>query len=127
RFHPQWKKVRQLVLEGSIGQLKTIHSVFAYFNDDPDNIRNKAGIGGGGLMDIGCYNISLSRYLFDDEPERVAGQVEFDPNFEIDRLTSGMMEFEYGTATFTCGTQLSPHQRVTILGTSGLIEIEIPF
>jgi predicted dehydrogenase len=127
RFHPQWKKVRRLVLGGSIGQLKSIHSVFTYFNDDPDDIRNKPDIGGGGLMDIGCYNISLSRYLFDEEPARVIGHIEFDPNFEVDRLASGMMEFGNGTATFTCGTQLSPDQYVAIYGTSGRIEIEKPF
>jgi predicted dehydrogenase len=127
RFHPQWKKVRQLVHGGSIGKLKTIHSVFTYYNDDPDNIRNKPDIGGGGLMDIGCYNISLSRYLFGDEPARVMGDIEFDPNFEVDRLASGIMGFEQGTATFTCGTQLSPDQQVTIYGTSGRIEIEVPF
>jgi predicted dehydrogenase len=127
RFHPQWKNARQLIDEGSIGTLKTIHSFFSYFNNDPENVRNKPNIGGGGLMDIGCYNISLSRYLFDDEPKRVVGHLEFDPDFKVDRLASGIMKFGAGTATFTCATQLNPDQRVTIYGTSGRIEIDIPF
>ena len=78
-------------------------------------------------MDIGCYNISLSRFIFDAEPQRVLGIVEYDPTFEIDRLASGIMEFEGGTSSFTCGTQLVPYQRVNIFGTTGRVEIEIPF
>ncbi len=127
RHHPQWQKARQLVREGQIGDLRTIQTFFSYFNDDPDNIRNMAAIGGGGLMDIGCYAISLSRFIFEGEPLRVCGLVEYDPNFNTDRLTSAMMLFERGTSTFTCSTQLAPYQRVLISGTHGLVEIEIPF
>jgi predicted dehydrogenase len=127
RFHPQWGLARQLVGEGKIGLLRTIHSVFSYSNLDPNNIRNMADLGGGGLMDIGCYNISLSRFVFGTEPQRVCGLVEFDPKFRTDRLASAVLDFGTGTATFTCGTQLAPYQRVNIFGTEGRIEIEIPF
>ena len=127
RLHPQWQLAKRLVDEGRIGELRTIHSFFSYYNINPDNIRNKAGIGGGGLMDIGCYNISLSRFIFGEEPKRVMGIVEFDPQFQTDRLASGILDFGKGTATFTCSTQLSPYQRVNIYGTEGRIEIEIPF
>lgn len=127
RLHPQWQLAKRLVDEGKIGELRTIHSFFSYYNINPDNIRNKAGIGGGGMMDIGCYNISLSRFIFGEEPKRVMGIVEFDPQFQTDRLASGLLDFGRGTATFTCSTQLSPYQRVNIYGTEGRIEIEIPF
>jgi len=127
RHHPQWELVKQLVLDGKIGELRTIQSVFSYYNVDPNNIRNIAELGGGGLMDIGCYNISLSRFIFDAEPERVSGIIEYDPKFKTDRLASGVLDFGRGTSTFTCGTQLSPFQRVNIFGTEGRIEIEIPF
>ena len=127
RHHPQWIKARQIVAEGGIGALRTVHSFFSYYNADPANVRNMADIGGGGLMDIGCYNISLSRFLFGAEPARVVGLVEFDPTFKTDRLASGMLDFGAGTATFTCSTQLASYQRVNIYGTEGRIEIEIPF
>jgi predicted dehydrogenase len=127
RFHPQWQMARQIVREGRIGALRTIHTHFSYFNDDAQNIRNQADIGGGALMDIGCYPISLSRFIFDAEPQRVLGQIELDPALKIDRLVSATLEFFQGTATFTCSTQLVPYQRVKIFGTSGRIEIEIPF
>ncbi len=127
RHHPQWRRAKQLVAGGEVGELRTIHSFFSYFNTDPNNIRNKSGIGGGGLMDIGCYNISLSRFIFGEEPKRVLGVVEYDPNFKTDRLASGVLDFGRGTATFTCSTQLSPYQRVNIFGDAGRVEIEIPF
>lgn len=127
RFHPQWQRTKELVNKGAIGNIKTIHSFFSYYNDDPGNIRNKPGLGGGGLMDIGCYCISLSRFVFQEEPRSVLGQTEIDPKLKIDRLTSGMLQFTGGTATFTCATQLVPYQRVHIYGTEGHIEIEIPF
>jgi predicted dehydrogenase len=127
RHHPQWQKARQLVDEGAIGELRTINCVFSYFNNDGNNIRNMAEIGGGALMDIGCYPISLSRFIFDAEPTRVSSIVEYDPEFKTDRLSSAILDFGCGTSTFTCSTQLVPFQRVHIYGTEGLVEIEVPF
>jgi predicted dehydrogenase len=127
RFHPQWQQARNMVNEGKIGELRTIQSFFSYYLDDASNIRNIAEVGGGGMLDIGCYVISLSRFIFGAEPARVSGIVEYDPGFDTDRLLSGMLDFGRGTATFTCSTQLVPYQRVNIFGTTGRIEIEIPF
>jgi predicted dehydrogenase len=127
RHHPQWQLTKKLIQEGAIGDLRTIQSFFSYFNDDPGNIRNQRDIGGGGLMDIGCYPISLSRFIFAAEPQRVSGIVEFDEQLGTDRLASATLDFGRGTATFTCSTQLNPYQRVHIHGTTGRIEIEIPF
>lgn len=127
RHHPQWQTAKRIVKEGGIGDLRTIQTFFSYYNADPDNIRNMPDIGGGGLMDIGCYAISLSRFIYDAEPDRVFGIVELDPNFQIDRLASAIMDFGSGTATFTCSTQIADFQRVNIVGKSGRVEIEIPF
>ncbi len=127
RFHPQWITAESMVRSGKIGSLKTIQTSFSYFNDDPGNIRNMAEIGGGGLMDIGCYCISLSRFLFGKKPERVVGMIEYDQILKTDILSSGVMDFGEGTSTFTCSTQLFYYQRVQIFGTEGRIEIEIPF
>ncbi len=127
RFHPQWQLARRLVAEGRIGGLRTVHTFFSYANLDPTNYRNRPGMGGGGLLDIGCYGISLARFLFGAEPRRVFGQMEVDPAFGVDRLASAVLEFERGTATFTCATQLADYQRVNVFGTEGRLEIEIPF
>ena len=127
RHHPQLQRTKQIIGSGGVGELRTIQSFFSYFNDDPNNIRNQQGMGGGGLMDIGCYNISLSRFLFNCEPTRVLGLIEFDPNFGTDRISSGVMEFPNGTSTFTCSMQMVPYQRMNAFGTTGRVEIEIPF
>ncbi len=127
RHHPRWIKVKELVDSGEIGELQTVRSFFSYFNDDPENIRNKPEMGGGSLMDIGCYCISVPRFLFDEEPERVFGSMDMDPDFHIDRMTSGMLEFPTGTATYTCATQLAAHQSVDIFGTKGRMTIPVPF
>jgi predicted dehydrogenase len=127
RTHPQWLRARELVVSGRIGSLRSVQGFFSYFNTDPKNIRNIPETGGGGLMDIGCYPINTSRFLFGEEPRRVSGVVEKDPTFQTDRLTSAILEFPSGQASFTCSTQLVPYQRMQILGTKGRIEIEVPF
>ncbi len=127
RFHPQWQLARKLVAEGGVGDLRAVSTLFSYFLTDPINVRNQAEIGGGGLLDIGCYAVSAARFLFNAEPRRVSATVEFDPVMRVDRLVSAILEFEKGTSTFTISTQLSSYQRVNALGTAGRVEIEIPF
>ena len=127
RYHPQWLRVRELVRNGRIGTLRSVQGFFSYNNRDPKNIRNMADIGGGGLYDIGCYPITGARFVFEDEPARVMGLIERDPEWGIDRLTSAILEFPGGHATFTCSTQIVPYQRINFFGTAGRIEIEIPF
>ena len=97
RFHPQWQRARQLVSEGKIGTLRTIHTFFSYYLDDPLNVRNRADSGGGGMLDIGCYTVSVARFILGSEPRRVFGIVEFDPQFKVDRLASSILDFGSGT------------------------------
>jgi predicted dehydrogenase len=127
RSYTQWLRVGQLLRSGRIGQLRAVAGFFSYFNDDPNNIRNHVESGGGALLDIGCYCIQAARYGFGQEPRRVVGLVERDPKMGIDRLTSAMLDFEGGQAIFTCSTQMVPYQSVQFFGTTGRIEIEIPF
>ena len=127
RHHPQWRRARELARDGSIGELRAIQTFFSYRLLDPANVRNRPP-GGGGLYDIGCYAILTARYIFAAEPTRVVATIDRDPNFQTDRLASAILEFPGGRhLTFTVGTQLSAHQRVTIVGDAGRIEVLIPF
>ena len=119
RHHPQWKKVKELVDENAVGELKGVHTLYSYYNDDSSNIRNIVETGGGAMLDIGCYCTSLSRFIFGHEPQRVLGRVEYDPHTRIDRLASGFLDFGEGLGTFTCGTQLQPYQKVRYLEPGG--------
>src|ERR1700734_1235863 len=127
RSHPQWLRTRALIDQGRIGQLRSVSALFSYFNNDPANIRNIPETGGGALYDIGCYCIQSARYAFGQEPTRVCGLIDRDPQLGTDRLTSALLDFPAGHAIFTCSTQLVPFQRVHFYGTKGRIDIEIPF
>jgi predicted dehydrogenase len=127
RHHPQWKLAQQLIKNGEIGELHSIHTFFNYYLPDPANIRNMVDIGGGGLLDVGCYAVSLSRLIFESEPVRSFAAMQLDPQFKTDRLAAGILEFEKGIATFTCATQLFDFQGVNLMGTLGHLELEIPF
>ena len=127
RTHPQWLQTRKLIQTGRIGTLKSITCFFSYFNPDPANIRNQLELGGGALMDIGCYPITISRWIYDAEPRRVLGSIERDPEFKTDTLTTAVLDFPNGHSTFTCSTRLAPYQRMIFHGTGGRIEVVIPF
>jgi predicted dehydrogenase len=127
RFHPQWKRAREIIRSGAIGEIGAVQTLFTYRLLDANNIRNKPP-GGGGLYDIGCYAIVTARYIFGAEPVRVVAAMDVDPAFGTDRLASALMEFPGGRhLTFSAGTQLAGHQRVTIAGSAGRIELQIPF
>jgi predicted dehydrogenase len=127
RTHPQWLTVKALVASGRVGDVRSILGVFSYTNRDPANIRNRPACGGGALMDIGCYLVNTARFIFGGEPLRVTGAVERDPAMGTDRLTSVVLDFGTGHAAGSCSTQMVPAQQVQIFGTSGRIELPIPF
>jgi predicted dehydrogenase len=127
RLHPQWRRAKELAAAGAIGEPRAIQTFFSYRLLDPKNVRNRPP-GGGGIYDIGCYAILTARYIFGAEPTRVVATLDRDPNFHTDRLTSAILEFPGGRhVTFSVATQLSAHQRVTIVGEAGRIEVMIPF
>ena len=127
RLHPSWVAVRELLASGRIGRLTAVQSWFSYYNDDAANIRNIVEVGGGALYDIGCYSVNLSRMLFGAEPDRVEGMIVRDPLSGTDVVTSGLLRFGDGLASFTCSTRAEDDQRVDVYGTTGRISVEIPF
>lgn len=127
RAHPRWQAVREIAASGRIGMLRLITAHFSYFLRDPTDIRSRVEWGGGALLDIGCYPTTLSRWIFGAEPVEVIAVVERDPDMRIDRLVSALLRFPEGQATFTCAGQLVPYQKIQLFGTTGRIEVEIPF
>jgi len=127
RTHPQWLRTREFIRDGRIGEPRSILGYFSYFNEDAGNIRNNPEFGGGGLMDIGCYLINTSRFIYDRAPSRVIGLIDRDARFGVDRTASMLLDFGDGHAAGTCSTQMAAYQRMHIFGTRGRIELEIPF
>ena len=127
RTHPQWLRTQELVRSGRIGKLHSAAGLFSYFNINPQDVRNVAQFGGGALLDIGCYTIKTTRFIFGEEPVRVIGCIERDPSFKTDRLTSAILEYPSGQCIFSVSTQMVYYQKMQFFGTEGRIDVEIPF
>jgi predicted dehydrogenase len=127
RTHPQWARAKALADSGELGEVRAMSGFFSYYNVDPANVRNVAEWGGGGLLDIGCYLVNTARFIFGAEPSRVAGTLDLDGDFGVDRMASMLLDFDGRHAIGTCSTQLQYYQRIQIVGTTGRVEIEIPF
>ena len=127
RHNPQWIEIRKRIAKGEIGRVLSVHMMFSYHLVDPKNVRNLADIGGGGLLDIGCYPITIARFVLGAEPLRVTGTFDRDPKFKTDRLMSGLADFGEGRhLSFVVSTQGASYQRTVILGEFGTIEVDIP-
>ena len=124
--HPLWRAAGELVRQGRIGTIHAFHMSFASPNYDPANIRNRAEAGGGSLTDKGCYNTALARFLFGAEPSRVVAAMDIDPTFKVDRLTTGLLTFPGGQASFNCASQISAYQHLVVMGAKGRLEADIP-
>ncbi len=127
RFHPQWKRAREIVKAGEIGTVQAVSTLFTYMLKDPTNIRNISAAGGGGIWDIGCYAVSSARFLLGQEPTRVISLVHRDPALGVDILTSGILDFGTARSMFTIGTQTQPLQRIDVLGSDGGISFPLAF
>jgi predicted dehydrogenase len=127
RLHPQWKRARQIITAGEIGEIATIHTLFSYMNKDPRNIRNILEVGGGAIPDIGCYAVSSARFLLGREPTRVMSLVRRDPELRTDVLSSAILDFGRARSVFTVSTQSHPAQSVEVLGSGGSLTIPLPF
>ena len=127
RFHPQWVRAKELIDCGEIGQVKAIHTMFCYKNNDPTNIRNIKEVGGGALLDIGCYAISSSRFLLGAEPVRVVADIDYDPEGGTDTFAFALMDFGDVRTQFTVSTRLATRQKVTVYGTGGQLTVVLPF
>ena len=127
RSHPQWIEARRLVENGRIGALQLVHGHFSYTRRDATDVRSRVEYGGGALLDIGCYPIVIARWMFGSEPLAAVAAIDRDPEFHVDRITSGLLRFESGIASFDCGGAMVAHQRVELFGDRGRMQLDVPF
>jgi predicted dehydrogenase len=126
RHNPQTKRLRQLVDEGTIGELRVVRSVFSYSLYDEGNIRLRPDVEGGALMDVGCYNISGSR-LVGGEPERAFGEAWFGPT-GTDWAFAGTLRFPGDVlGLFHCGTALVEQDELEVIGSEGSLFVDDPW
>ncbi|HEY6828505.1 MAG TPA: Gfo/Idh/MocA family oxidoreductase [Gemmatimonadaceae bacterium] len=127
RAHPQWIEARRLIVSGRIGALQLVHGHFSYPRRDASDVRSRVDYGGGALMDIGCYPIVIARWMFGSEPVAAVAAIDRDPEFHVDRITSGLLRFDRGIASFDCGGSMVAHQRMELFGDRGLMQVDLPF
>jgi len=123
--HPQWRRLRALLADGAIGRLRAVQGAFAFFNDDPDNIRNQAALGGGALRDIGVYPCVTTRFATGAEPEAITAAIDWDRG--IDATARVMARFADFTLDFYVSMRMAPCQRMVFHGEAGWIAVEAPF
>ena len=126
-YHPQWRKVRDLIAEGAIGNLTHVQGAFSYHNVDPDNMRNVAALGGGALKDIGVYPTVTSRFSTGMEPQRVRARITWDTTFGTDIFANVTADFGAFEMDFYVATQMAARQVMAFHGDAGLIEVMTPF
>lgn len=127
RFHPQWQQVQRWIDDGELGDIQSVASQFCYCNTDPTNIRNNRAAGGGALMDIGSYGISVARMILAREPNKLVASAVMHPEFSVDDMTHCLMDFEGASATVMVGTKTQRSQYVNIEGSKGRIVMTHPF
>jgi predicted dehydrogenase len=128
RCHPQTHAVLQELRSGTIGQLKLIRTSFCYFTARVQgNIRFSADLGGGALMDVGCYCIDLAQLLADSQPTQIHLTAHLHES-GVDELAAGTLRFANGViSTFTCGMRVQADNTAYLCGSEGYIEIPWPW
>ena len=124
RFHPQITELRRLVASGAVGVPWLARSAFTFTVGSDDDIRLNSALGGGGLLDVGCYCVSISRLLL-GEPKAMTASGAFERGVDV-RL-AGLLTFAAGTALFDCGLRLPYRQFCEIVGAEGTITLPRPF
>ena len=125
RHHPQTARVAGLVRDGAIGRLRSIQARFAFRLTDPANIRAVRELGGGALLDLGCYCVSGARLLA-GEPERV--QAEVVPLGGVDGAFHGTLRFPGDVVAQFEASFLAPlGQRLEAAGEEGVLVVEAPW
>jgi predicted dehydrogenase len=126
RHNPQTKRIKQLVAEGAIGELRLVRSAFSYSLYEEDNIRLRTDVEGGALMDVGCYNVSGSR-LFGGEAETAYGAAWFGPS-GTDWVFTGTLSFPGNVlAIFDCGTAMPERDELEAIGSEGSLFLDDPW
>jgi len=125
RFHPQHRRVREIVASGRIGDVQGVRSSFAFRIDDPGNIRLRPELGGGATWDVGCYATEVALWFLDDEPSGVRSVVHRRPGTGVDTTVAAVLEFPHGRfATIDYSIDHGQQASYEVQGTHGSVRVE---
>ena len=127
RFHPQTARVLELLGQGAIGPARLLHAAFSFRVTNPANIRMRPELGGGALMDVGCYCVNVARTLFGAEPAEVQAFAAWGAS-GVDELLLGQLRFADGScAQFDSALTLARREAYQLVGTDGVIDVPVAF
>lgn len=131
RFHPRTDRVLELLAEGAVGEVRTIRSAFTFRLRNRDNIRLDPALGGGALMDVGCYCVNVSRTLVGAEPlaaQATARWTGGERGAGVDDELTGVLHFPDGvTAHFDCALTQRRREFYEVAGTDGILGVDEAF
>ncbi len=130
RFHPQHERVRAIIAAGEIGDVRFVRAAFTFLLEPfkRENVRLQGDLGGGALMDVGCYTVNAARMLFGEEPLWASAQWDFRPQYGVEVSLAGILGFGDGrTAIFDCGFRAAGQGSYTVAGTAGQIDVPTAF
>jgi predicted dehydrogenase len=127
RHHPRIIAAKEMVRKGVVGKLGAIEAAFTFVLNDKNDIRYQPEMGGGALLDVGCYCVNIIRLMAGHEPVTVQGRAVWAPSGVDDQLT-GILDFGDGLiAHFDCAFTLAMRQRCIIAGTEGYLGLPFAF
>jgi xylose dehydrogenase (NAD/NADP) len=127
RFHPRTELAVRLVRDGQVGEVRMVRSAFTFRLTRPDNIRLKPELGGGALMDVGCYCVNISRTIAGTEPVEVHATARWGRT-GVDEQLAGTLRFPDGSlAQFDCALTLERREWYEVAGTEGSLGVADAF
>lgn len=127
RFHPRTRRVLEMVAAGAVGRVRAVRSTFTFRLTRPGNIRMDAGLGGGALMDVGCYCVNVSRTMAGAEPVAVQARANWAPS-GVDAELTGILHFAEGLlAHFDCALTVERSEAYEVAGEEGLLRVPSAF
>ncbi|MDA0327994.1 MAG: Gfo/Idh/MocA family oxidoreductase [Gemmatimonadetes bacterium] len=127
RFHPRTKRVVEMVRSGLIGDVKAIRTAFTFRLTRKDNIRLDPTLGGGALMDVGCYCVNVSRTIVGAEPVSVQAVAQWTER-GVDEALAGMLHFPEGVVShFDCSLTMERSEAFEVAGTDGYLRVPAAF
>ena len=128
RYHPQMPEAAAIVQAGTLGEIKTLEASFSFHLTSENDVRLNPAWGGGGLLDVGCYCVNLSRFLMGGMPHAVTAMGTFHPVHGVDMSLHGVLDFGGGRyAVISCGFDAGFRNRVLVCGTKGTLTLTRPF
>jgi predicted dehydrogenase len=127
RFHPRTQRAFELARNRVVGETRFIHSEFTIQVTDMANIRLQPSLGGGGLMDVGCYCVNVSRMIAAQEPIEVQAYANWGPTGVDEQMSANLRFASRLLAQFDCALTLSHRQSYQIVGSEGTLDVPLAF